>query len=95
MRRQTRARPIVPVGHLLHEDEARRCQHVDLAGLTERQLWAEQRIVDNELARLTFNDVRPRRLNDEESDQSWLAARSCRLRDELAKRRAARGRHAA
>ena len=89
------ARSIVPFTHLLHEDGAQRCQHTDLAGLTERQLWAERHVVDNELARLTFNDVRPRRLTDEQTDQGWLASRSCRLRDELAKRRGQRGRHAA
>ena len=87
-------RSVVPVRHLLDEDDHHRFHHVDLGGLTERQLWAEHKIVDAELAILTFNNTRPRRLDGDQTDQDWLDARSCRLGDERTKRRAARGRHA-
>ena len=87
-------RPVFPVRHLLDEDDCRRLHHVDLGGLTERELWAEQRMVENELARLTFNNIRTRRLDDDQTDQDWLAARLCRLRDERAKRKTARDTHA-
>ena len=88
-------RKVVPVEHLLYEDEARRFQHLDLAELTERELWADRVLVDQELAGLVFNRARPQWFDSEQSDQDWLAARGVRLRDELAKRKARRGRHAA
>ena len=95
MRRHTSARPILPVDHLIHEADACRFRHADLAALEDRELWAERVLVDQELARLIYEHARPRWFDHEQSDQGWLAARSGRLRDELAKRRAARGRHAA
>jgi len=89
-------RKVVPVEHLLYEDEARRFQlYLDLAELTERELWADRVLVDQELAGLVFNRARPQWFDSEQSDQDWLAARGVRLRDELAKRKARRGRHAA
>ena len=89
-------RKVVPVEHLLYEDEARRFQlYLDLAELTERELWADRVLVDQELASLVFNRARPQWFDSEQSDQDWLAARGVRLRDELAKRKARRGRHAA
>ena len=51
--------------------------------------------VDQELAGLVFNRARPQWFDSEQSDQDWLAARGVRLRDDLAKRKARRGRHAA
>ena len=89
------ARSVVPNAHVLHEGDARRFRHVDLAELSEGQLWAERVMVEHELARLIFTESRPRFLDPEQSDQDWLAARSGRLRDELSKRRAGKGRHAA
>ena len=94
-RRQTTARNVVPVDHLLYEDDARRFEHADLGALEERELWADRVLVEHALARLIFCRVRPRHLDRDQTDQAWLSARSCRLRDELARRRAARGRHAA
>ena len=93
--RRPPTRHIVPVDHLLHEDGARRFRHADLGELSERQLWAERVLVEAELARLIFTESRPRFLDPEQTDLDWLAARSGRLREELAKRRAVKGRHAA
>jgi len=92
----TAVRNVVPVDRCLHEDDNRRFRHADLGELSESQLWAERVIVDNELARLIFNRVRPRFLDSQQTDQSWLAARSGRLKDEITRRRDGRGRrHAA
>ena len=95
MKRRLPARHIVPVDHLLHEDDARRFRHADVGELRDTELWAERVLVEQELARVIFNHARPRFLDPEQTDQQWLAARAGRLRDELAKRRTARGRHAA
>jgi hypothetical protein len=88
-------RKVLPVEHLLYEDEARRFQHLDLAELTERELWADRVLVDQELASLVFNRARPQWLDSEQSDQDWLAARAGRFRDELAGRKDRRGRDVA
>ena len=93
--RRPAARNVVPVDRFLHEDDARRFQHADLGELEERELWAERTLVEHELARLIFTRARPRFLDSELTDQDWLVARSGRLRDELARRRDRRGRHAA
>ena len=85
----------MPPSHLLNEADATRFRHADIGGLSKTELWAERVLVEHELARLIFQRVRPLFLDDTQTDQGWLAARSCRLRDELARRRPTRGRHAA
>jgi hypothetical protein len=92
MRRSGSLRSVVPAERFLHEEDSRRFRHVDLAAFDEAQLWSERRMVEQELARLIFRRARPRLLDPDQTDQDWLAARACRLRDELAKRSAARGR---
>ena len=95
MRRDASARNVVPVDFLLFEEDMLRIRHADLAGLDEQQLWAERVVVEHELARLIFNRIRPVFLDHALTDRQWLAGRAGRLRDEMAKRRATRGRYAA
>ena len=89
------ARSVAPVDHCLSEGASRRLRHTDVGQLSDLEIWAEQLLVERELAELTFNRVRPQFLDSEQTVQDWLAARSCRLRGELANRRAKRGTHVA
>ena len=47
MGRRSVARSVVPVDHLLCEDDARRFRHADLGALDERGLWADRVLVEH------------------------------------------------
>jgi hypothetical protein len=92
-RRSRRADSLLPVP--TESDAAfARYLHVDLRERPERELWAEQQLLQARLADLFFRRVRPRLLWQEPdgrrvSDQGWMLDRLREIEDE---RRARHGR---
>ena len=90
-RRQRKSFSIIP-NPFASDREAQRFEHLDLASLSERQIWAEKQIVDLQLARLIAYG-RPRLIfcvDDFVHDQEWLEERSRRLQTELRRRKGQR-----
>lgn len=70
-------------------EEAERYRHEDLHALTALELWAEDFIIKQDIARRTFLRERPRVIHSQTgvSDWAWLLERGRRLRAQLSAQR--------